>query len=310
MQHTEQQTSSTLNRSGTLIAGATAIGVVGILTGAAAYIAALLNERTPTTITDLYSFSPFETNITGFEEITFPTVDGLTLPGWWLPNAHATATIVGFGGHRSSGSDLLGIGSGLWRAGFNVLLFDWRSRGRSPIAQHSLAYYELRDAQAAIEYANQRTPDLPLGVVGFSMGAAISILLASREPRIRVVVADSPFTSIRDVVESGAKRLGLPVRPVTYLADLITALRYGYRFDDVRPIDVVHALGSRPLFLIHGTADSVIPYTHSQQIYARAQGPKDLWILPDLEHCEAYFADRPGYVARVVDFFTQHFASL
>ena len=37
--------------------------------------------------------------------------------------------------------------------GNNVLIFDWRSRGESDVAQHSLAYYELRDAEAALRYA-------------------------------------------------------------------------------------------------------------------------------------------------------------
>ena len=306
MQQSEQRTSSVLACGVAGVAGATVLGAVG-LAAAGAYVAVMLNERTPTTVSNLYSFSPFETNIAGFEEITIPTPDGLLLAGWWLPNTNAHATIVGFGGHRSSGSDLLGIGSGLWRVGYNVLLFDWRSRGRSPIAQHSLAYYELRDAQAAIDYACQRAPATPIGVVGFSMGAAISILVAARDTRIRAVVADSPFTSIRDVVEAGARRR-LPARPVTHLADAITTWRYGYRFDDVRPIDAIHGLAPRPIFLIHGTGDSVIPSTHSQRLYDRASGPKDLWILPELEHCQAYFVDRPGYIARVADFFARHVA--
>jgi uncharacterized protein len=292
------------------LAGTAALGAAGVVAAAATYATLMLNKRTPTVLSDNYTFSPFETNIANYEEISFTTADGLQLRGWWMPYPGAPATIVGFSGHRNAGADLLGIGSGLWRAGYNVLLFDWRSRGKSPIAQHSLAYYELQDAEAAINYAEQRAPQLPIGVVSFSMGAAIAILLAAREPRIRAIWADSPFTSIRDVVGAGVERLGLPAQPIVPVADAITHWRYGYRFDAIRPIDVVHQIAPRPLMLLHGTADSVIPVAHSERIHRAAGNNSQLVIFPEREHCEAYFLDRPGYVARAVAFFAQHLGSL
>ncbi len=290
--------------AGTL--GIAAIGAGGVIAGAAAFAAMTLNERIAPTIYDLYTFTPFETNIPGFEEITLVTEDGLSLHGWWLPHPGSQQTVIGLGGHRSPGADMLGIGSGLWRAGFNVLLFDWRSRGRSPVAQHSLAYYELRDAQAALAYAAQRVPDAAIGLIGFSMGASISLILAAADPRVRAVVADSPFTSISDVVGSATKRLRLPVRPVVALADLLTGWRYGYRFAAIRPIDAAPAIALRPLLLIHGTNDSVVPVEHSHRIAAAIPNSSEVWEINGVEHCGAYFADRPAYVRRVAAFFKQH----
>jgi dipeptidyl aminopeptidase/acylaminoacyl peptidase len=286
--------------------GLAALGAGGAIAGAAAFAAVTLNERIPPTIYDRYTFTPFETNIPGFEEITLTTEDGLTLHGWWLPHPAAQQTVIGLGGHRSPGADMLGIGSGLWRAGFNVLLFDWRSRGRSPVAQHSLAYYEVRDAQAALDYAAQREPHASIGLIGFSMGAVIAIILAAADPRVRAVVADSPFTSIRDVVASATKRLRLPIRPVVALADLLTGWRYGYRFEAIRAIDVAPAIAPRPLLLIHGSADSVVPVEHSYRIAATIPNTSETWVIDGAEHCGAYFDDRPAYVRRVASFFTQH----
>lgn len=288
------------------LAGAVALGAAGMLVGAAAYATAKLNVRAPENFMSSYTFSPFETRVEGYESVTFRTADGLTLSGWWLPRPDSRRVVVGLAGHRSAKSDLLGIGSGLWRAGDNVLIFDWRSRGQSEVAQHSLAYYELRDAAAAVEYALGRVPGGKLGLIGFSMGASVALLLAARDARVAAVVADSPFTGIAEVVAHGAARRRLPARLVVPLADALTGWRYGYRFGAVRPIEAVPALSPRPLLLIHGRADSLIPVSHAHALYEAARAPKERWLIDGAEHCGGYFADRAAYVDRVAAFFEQH----
>jgi fermentation-respiration switch protein FrsA (DUF1100 family) len=292
------------------VAGVTALGAAGALLGAAAYATARMHVRAPDTFWSEYTFSPFETQVEGYEEVTLRTADGLRLTGWWLPRPESRRVVVGFAGHRSPKADLLGIGSGLWRAGNNVLLFDWRSRGRSDIAQHSLAYYELRDAEAALRYAFDRVPNACLGVVGYSMGASVALLLTARDMRVSAVVADSPFTGVAELVAHGAKQLRFPAGLVVPLADMLTGWRYGYRFGDVRPIEAIAALSPRPLLLIHGAADTLIPASHAHALFAAAREPKDLWIVPGVEHCGAYFADRVTYVNRVASFFEQYLGSL
>lgn len=288
------------------LAGAATLGAAGVLMGAAAYATARINVRQPDNFMSAYTFSPFETRVEGYEEISFRTGDGLRLSGWWLPRPGSRRVVVGLAGHRSPKSDLLGIGSGLWRAGNNVLLFDWRSRGQSEVAQHSLAYYELRDAQAALAYALGRVPGARLGLMGYSMGASVAILLAAREPRVAALVADSPFTGIAEVVAHGAAQKRLPAGLVVPLADALTRWRYGYRFGAVRPVEAVAAISPRPLLLIHGSADTLIPVSHAHAFYAAAREPKQRWIVAGVDHCGAYFHDRAGYIERVSTFFAHH----
>jgi fermentation-respiration switch protein FrsA (DUF1100 family) len=290
-------------RLAALAAFGMAAGAAGLIVGAAAFANAQLNRPTRRGPLSDYTFTPFEVGVANAEQVTFGTVDGLTLHGWWLAHPDAQRTVICLGGHRSVAADMLGIGSGLWRAQTNVLLFDWRSRGRSPAAQHSLAYYELRDAEAAVQYASERAPALPLGVIGYSMGASVSLLLAARQERVRAVVADSPFTSVAEVVADGVRYYGLPPLLVVPLTDALSSLRHGYRFADVRPIDAAPAIAPRPLLLIHGSADTIIPIEHARRIYAAAGQPKQLWIVEGAAHCGAYFADRPTYIERVAAFF-------
>jgi uncharacterized protein len=290
--------------------GATVAGAAGVLVGAAAYATARINRRPPSAWLSEYTFSPFETQVEGYEEVSFHTEDGLRLIGWWLPRPESRRVVVGLAGHRSAKADMLGIGSGLWRAGNNVLLFDWRSRGQSQVAQHSLVYYEMRDAAAAVGYALSRVPDARLGLIGFSMGASVAIQLATQSPDVHAVVADSPFTGIAELVAHGAARWRLPARLVVPMADALTSWRYGYRFGAVRPIEAVAAVSPRPLLLIHSSTDTLIPVAQAHQFFAAAREPKELWIVQGTEHCGGYFADRAGYVARVAGFFEQYLASI
>ncbi len=290
--------------SRTLMRAGAGLGVLGALAGAAAaYTARRLSGPTPAACRDeTYIFTPFETNVP-HEPLTFTARDGLALSGWWLPNPASQDVIIGCHGHRGKKADLLGIGSGLWRAGYNVLLFDFRGRGSSATSVCSLAYHEVADLLGAVDYARTRCPNAQIGVVGYSMGAAVALLAAADEPRIAAVVADSSFAVMRDVVNHAVASRRLPARAVVELADRWTERLYGYRFHSVRPIDQIAAIAPRPLLLIHGTADAMIPVEHAYQLHAATADAAELWIVPDAPHCGAYFVDRAAYVARVQRFF-------
>jgi pimeloyl-ACP methyl ester carboxylesterase len=243
------------------------------------------------------------------EPVAFATADGVTLRGWWLPREGATATIVGCTGHRGVKSDLLGIGSSLWRAGNNVLLFDFRGCGDSDPAPLSVGFYELGDLRAALAYARTRAPETPLGLIGYSMGAAISIMVAADDPTVRAVVADSSYAALGDVIAAAYRRRRVPTAFLLAASDRYNGWRYGYRFGALRPIDAIARLAPRPLLIIHGAVDDLTDVEHAHRLYAAAHEPKELWIVPGTSHCGAYFADRALYVNRVADFFARGLTS-
>ncbi len=288
-----------LRYGGAVAAGA--LGAVGAL-GVAAYTTLKLNA--PMRKVNPYTFTPWELGIE-YEPVTFGREDGIVLRGWWFPQPASNRVVIGCTGHRGAKHELLGIGSWLWRAGNNVLLFDFRGRGESEQGPFSLAYYEMTDLEAAIEYVSERIPDARLGVIGYSMGAAVALAVAARDGRVDAVVADSPFATIRGIIEHAYMRYRMPLRPMLRLTDTLNRLRYGYTFGAMQPIDSVAAIAPRPLFLIHGASDSLIPMAHSEALFAAAGEPKQIWIVPDTEHCAAYFTDRQEYVRRVSQFFAQ-----
>lgn len=285
------------------LGGAVFAGALGI----AAYTGHYLNGPRRRRYLDGYTFSPWEIRI-DYEPVEW-TVEGATVRGWWLPRPESHQVVIGCTGHRGAKHELLGIGSGLWRAGYNVLLFDFRGRGESDGDACSLAFHELADLRGAVAYTLERMPEAELGVIGYSMGAAVALLVTASEPRIRAVVADAPFASIRRVVGSAYTRRRVPAGAMLRLSDSINRWRYGYGYGAVQPVDAVAAIAPRPLLLIHGTEDRTIPLDHSEEIYAAAGEPKELWVIPGAGHCGGYFVDRAAYVARVAAFFERSLAA-
>jgi uncharacterized protein len=291
-------------RRAATVAGYVAGGAALASLGMGYYVARALTAPSRPSPLDEYVFSPFETGA-DYEAVTFPSADGgQMLQGWWLLRPETDRVIVACPGYRGSKSDLMGISTALWRAGFNVLLFDYHGHGAGRGAPVTLAYREVRDFLGALDYVQGRVPEAYIGVIGFSMGASIAIMGSARRPEVRAVVADSLFTSHADVVAHAIRRVThLPGRPIAWLADHFLGHQAGYRHRDVQPIREVGALAPRPLLIIHGAQDTAIPVSHAHQVYEQARQPKELWIGLEAGHCGTYFLDRPAYCARVARFF-------
>jgi uncharacterized protein len=270
--------------------------------GAAAYASRQVNGPRKMTTGDQFTFTPWELQIP-FESVEIVTDDGVTLRGWWLPHSESDHAVICCHGHRGAKQNLLGIGAGLWRVGNSVLLFDFRGCGDSDAAVQSLAYNEVTDGHAAVRFVHQLCPSAKIGILGFSMGGAVAILVAASNPDVEAVMADSSFADMRGVMSHAFRRKRLPPRPLVDLTDVINRRRYGYAFSAVRPIDVIGKIAPRPILLIHACDDDLTPLSHARRLFAAAGEPKELWTEDNAGHCGTYFVDRPGYVARAAEFF-------
>ncbi len=145
-----------------------------------------------------------------------------------------------------------------------------------------------------------------IGWLGYSMGASTLLLEAAQNPEIRVAVIDSPYGNLPELLKSQlSKHSHLPG---WFNPGILTAARwiYGVRTDDLVPIQAAHAWGQRPLLLIHGESDSIVPVSQAYQI-ATAVGSSCLtWMLPGVDHVQAYQTDPRGYVDLVEGFFEDH----
>lgn len=255
---------------------------------------------------DDFSFTPWEFQAE-YEEVELVTADGVAFGAWFLRQSGSPQVIVISPGHKGRRQSVLGIAISLWRKGFNVVAYSYRGMPGSDRAPITMGVRETLELQAAIDFARRSVKDARVGLLGYSMGAAVSLVGAAGEPSVEALVLDSPFSDLRQLLCDAIRNMALlPGSPFVSVVSALLRLRTGARLADCSPISVLSALEPRPLFFIHGGADRITPVAHSRRLYDAYRGPREIWIGQGVQHCGVYFADRGLYVERVAGFFARH----
>jgi alpha-beta hydrolase superfamily lysophospholipase len=246
-----------------------------------------------------------------FEDISLKTRDGIDL-SCWLIKAERTArgTIIILHGVSESKIAGLPMARQFHDRGYNVFLYDSRRHGESGGTYCTLGYYEKHDATMVIDYLMGRmdVQTRKIGLFGWSMGAVVAILVASIDARISAVVAESGFATLRTVFDDYQKRM--IKLPWHYLRNIvIKRSEYLARFkaNDVSPVDAVKYIRV-PIFLLHGTEDNLIKHDYSQQVFAAANEPKQLWLIKGARHHDMMEVGGEEYTTRICDFFEKYLA--
>ena len=236
-----------------------------------------------------------------FERVTFRSTDGVDLVGWWVPalapprNQRQGAvradwgqsTVIVCHGLAASKSNQLLMARQLVPAGYNVLAFDFRAHGESGGQLSTFGKLEVNDVLGAVRWvrANRAQKAQKIFGVGASMGGSALIAAAaddSDEGRaIGAVATYAAYDSLDGLTESVTRNYF--VRPLPWLLRNIgvplASAQTGADLRDFNPADRAADLWPRPLLLIHGALDSIIPFEHARILYNRASQPKYyLWI--------------------------------
>jgi pimeloyl-ACP methyl ester carboxylesterase len=243
------------------------------------------------------------------EDLTLKTGEGIPLSCWFIPSTRSPrGTIIYLHGVGESKIAALPMAKLLHDHGFHVFLYDSRLHGESGGTFCTYGFYEKHDASMIITWLCAR-PDCvvgPIGLFGSSMGAAVALQAAALDDRIRAVVAESSFASLRSVFDEYQRRM--IKLPWHYLRNIVikrSELMAHFKASAVSPLEVVRSLHI-PLFLVHGRADTTIPPLCSEQIYDHARSPKELWIIPGARHDNMWDVGGEEYRRRIVEFFEQH----
>ncbi len=241
-----------------------------------------------------------------YEDVSFTTSDGIRLEGWFIPSPHSQAAVILGHGFSRSRQEMLDVATMLHRNCYGVLLFDWRAHGQSAGDRTTFGYQEVKDLAAALDYVVSR-PDVDserIGVLGKSMGAAIAIRGAAVLPQLKAVVSDSPYPTLQDSIDVGVRRRGpLGLWPLRTAATYLGTKAIGIDPDLVRPVDDIDKISPRPVLIIHGGRDELVPVDTGERLYAAASEPKALWYVPDAAHVTLSARQPEEYEARVAAFF-------
>lgn len=213
------------------------------------------------------------------EDVFFDSA-GSRLHAWWMPaGERARATVVHAHGNAANVSNHVPQVSWLPREGFNVLSFDYRGFGYSdgvPSLDGVVA-----DTRAALAEARRRAPELPLILLGQSLGGATAIRAVAEEPvdgDIRLLVVDSAFASYRGVVRDATQASVLAL-----IAPLASSTLPGRSRDPAQAMAKLRL----PVLILHGEKDRVVPIEHGERLLAAAAGPKEFIRIPQGRHLDA-----------------------
>lgn len=255
-----------------------------------------------------------------YQNITFTSREGhLKLNGWLIKAEKPTHKWIilshGYTENRliwpdiDSGKPGLEFMKFLHQAGFNVVTFDFRNSGSSEGKTTTVGYYEKYDLLGAIDKVKSFDRHAEVGLIGWSQGAATSLMAAPKNPSVKFVVADSPFTNLKKYLETNLPHWShLPSFPFTpVILDFWAPILSGLDASEVSPINAVKHFNG-PILLIHSTADEAIPDSNSLAIYHKYKNHKNIRLITfdEASHTESFLLFPDRYKKALLNFFAQN----
>lgn len=223
-----------------------------------------------------------------FEDVTFKSEDGTKLHGWFfqpIEKVKPKGTVVFHHGNTGSVGYHIGFVGWMARAGYQVLLYDYRGFGKSEgeITRNGL----VQDARAAIIYAKSREDVDGKRIISFghSLGGAKSLAALGEKmiPGVRGVICFAGFASYEDMAKKVAGKMG---------ADLVT--------DELSARDLVEKISPIPVLIAHGTKDAVVPLAQGEILFKKAKEPKTIYRIPNGSHTRALWMNDGEYRTKVL----------
>ncbi|MGS2742131.1 alpha/beta hydrolase [Halomonas sp. LS-001] len=213
------------------------------------------------------------------ETVHFTTQGKRMLEAWWLPVKTPRGQVVithGWGANRAT---LLPLAPLLMAAGWSVLLIDVRNHGNSDSDTFSSMPRFAEDIEAALHWLKRHQAPLPTALIGHSVGAAATLLSASRRDDIVAVVSLSSFAHPDGMMRRWLAAKGLPFFPLGWYVIRYVENVIGHRFDDIAPLTTLPLIRC-PVLLVHGEDDEVIPLSDAQHLAEKGGANAVLRVVP------------------------------
>lgn len=250
-------------------------GIVTFVTAYLALVAALFFIQRDLLYYPFGTYQPpQEIGLDGTQELWLPTPDGQEALAWFSPPPEdSSGRVVAF---------FHGNGGGLKHTAFLLTMLQQSGLGFLAVEYRGYPGYEgktteqniYNDARAAMDFLVERgyTPDKRI-LLGQSLGSGVAVQMAT-EYDVGLVALIAPYTAIADAAAGIYWYI-----PVQWLVlD---------RFDSFSKIRDITA----PLYIFHGTEDTLVPYALGQRLYDHATSQKRFFALDGQGHNSLEYAE-------------------
>ena len=240
-----------------------------------------------------------QTGVAGIRDVRIPVTADLEIGAWYVPAQHGAVVILahGIGADRSQ---MLPEVKLLTDAGIGVLAFDWPGNGTSG-GESQWGRNERLTLSACVTWVSAQADvdRAQLGVLGFSSGGYTVAQVAATDLRLRrITLLGTPSDAAEQTINE-YKRYGRLAGWLTYKANQWL----GIEPDTLKAKDLVSKFAPRPLLIITGAEDHVVPTEMADTLLARAGEPKALIRIPQAAHGHYVAVDSATYGSALRRFF-------
>lgn len=289
---------------GFIVAGGGALAVFGHYIALALVLTSLVTSpmRLPQVDT------PQSRHDLDYEDVTFNARnDGVSLSGWFIPARNSDRVIVFVHGKDSCRScefsnRALDFAFDMHTRGFNVFMFDLRGHGQSSASRVSFGLREKNDVLGAVDWLRDRGFAAgKIGVLGVSLGSASATYAAAEEPAIGALVIDSGYADFGSLATAILQRTSRSATLLLPAAALIDRVLAGVDSLASKPVAQIPAILPRPIMIIHGASDRLIPPSQAMQMAQAAH--TNVWLVAGANHARTYRTSPIEYTHHVAAFF-------
>ena len=231
----------------------------------------------------------------GKADVQFASAGGDLIRGWYVPSRNGAGVAL-VHGTDSDRTHFVPEIEDLSARGFGVLAYDEPGCGESG-GRVTWGPSERAALRAALGWLRDTARLQHVGVVGFSQGAYIAAQVAPDDDRVEALVLEGAVANFKEQTWHEYGRWGALSEWPAWLS----RRAHGYAASDAQPEQVL-ARFHRPLFLIGGDADTVVPASSAARLFALAPGPKQRWIVPGAHHGDYALVAPSEYGARLAAF--------
>jgi alpha-beta hydrolase superfamily lysophospholipase len=250
----------------------------------------------------------------GFERLRFEANpvsipgSGHEIAGWWINSGSSSPAVILVHAVRADRATMVSRAQLLKNHGFSVLLIDLQAHGETPGQAITFGARESADVVAARAWLKRINPGRRIGVVGCSLGGA-AVLLGPQPSGFDAVVLEAVYPRLTRAVENRIRIRAGPMAP--FLAPLLLMQlepRLHIAPSDLEPIKSIKRLGA-PVLIAAGSDDEHTTLSESEELYAAAANPKELWVVKGAHHQDLLAYNAEEYEVHVIKFLISNLRS-
>lgn len=186
--------------------------------------------------------------------------------------------------------------------GIAVLRFDFAGSGDSEgdFSQVTIKS-EVEDLSSAVDFVHTlvEIDTAQINLIGYSLGGAVSIVVAANDPRVKSFIGWAPVSFPRATFQRILGNRVFSLRSRTGLIACGNGNKQFYLkkdfFNDLEAYDVagsIKKIAPRPILLVQGSLDKKVLPRDTESLFKSAANPKKLYLLKYAGHSFAYYEDK------------------